>query len=540
MRLVDALQLPSLRGAQVVAGREGLEREIRWVHVVDIPEPGKWVRAGQLLLTTGYAWSHDRSGRQTAQVRSLAEAGLAALGLAVPRYVRHFSTSARREGDRLGLPLLEIPWDIPFTQITEEVHRALLGEQAELLERAEAIHRELTRVAAAAAGLQDVAASLGKLLGRSVAFEDAGGALLAHHVIADQEDEVRRQTIAQARTPKRVLRTLEREGYLEAIRRSASAVTIPAIPALGMSARVAAPIRLAGEIVGCVWVLQGERPLGDLDRRAAEQAALVAALQIARLREIEQIEQRLGSDLVTSLLDDGVEATPQLLERAAVHGFDRDASYRVALVVFDAAHSEEPESFRRRERYAARLRRHLADRGAPVLVAATHREIDLVLREDVSVADLRLEIEGEPPPRVVIGRSARGIEEIRRSCAQARALVPASVPGVVAEYDALLVPRTLLGDAEARAALVERIFGKLRGEPRGERLAQTLLALIAAGFAQNVAARQMGIHSNTLRYRLERIERALGVDLERQEDRFTLQIAAQVLSLGHKDALRHL
>ncbi|MGH7707965.1 MAG: PucR family transcriptional regulator ligand-binding domain-containing protein, partial [Vulcanimicrobiaceae bacterium] len=290
MKLADALRLPSLRAVTVVAGTAALEREIRWVHVVDIPEPAPWVRAGQLLLTTGYAWTAD-SRSMHRQIPKLAELGLTALGLAVPRYVPRFSATARREGDRVGLALLEIPWEIPFTQITEEVHRTILGEQAIAIERAEEIHRELTRVATEAAGLHDVAVTLGRLLNRSVAFEHANGTLLAHHSVA-AVDAVRRQSIERAATPKRVQRALERDGYIEAIRRTSSSVEIPAIPALGMAARLAAPIRLGGEFVGCVWIIQGDRPIGDLDRRAAEHAALIAALQIARLRELEAIEHR--------------------------------------------------------------------------------------------------------------------------------------------------------------------------------------------------------------------------------------------------------
>lgn len=40
----------------MVAGLGGVDREVRWAHVVDIPDPLPWVSAGQLLLTTGFAW----------------------------------------------------------------------------------------------------------------------------------------------------------------------------------------------------------------------------------------------------------------------------------------------------------------------------------------------------------------------------------------------------------------------------------------------------------------------------------------------------
>jgi PucR family transcriptional regulator, purine catabolism regulatory protein len=67
MKLTEILALESLEEARVVAGRRGLESDVRWAHVVEIPDPLPWVREGQLLLTTGYGWP-----RAAAEQRSLA------------------------------------------------------------------------------------------------------------------------------------------------------------------------------------------------------------------------------------------------------------------------------------------------------------------------------------------------------------------------------------------------------------------------------------------------------------------------------------
>src|SRR5690606_6088282 len=124
----------------------GMWREVRWVHIVDIPDILPWVRPGQFLLTTGYAWPRE-DAQQRDLVHSLADQGLAGIGLAVPRFFEHCPPAFRDEADRLNLPLLEIPWEIPFAQITEELHTAILAEQARLIEQSERIHRSLTQAA---------------------------------------------------------------------------------------------------------------------------------------------------------------------------------------------------------------------------------------------------------------------------------------------------------------------------------------------------------------------------------------------------------
>ena len=140
MNVREALGIESLRSAELVAGGQGLDREVRWAHVIDMPDPAPWVRPGQLLLTTGFAWPQS-DGAQREQIRQLTDAGLAAMALAVPRYLEHFTRAARDEADRRGLPLLEIPFEVPFAQITEELHRAIIAEQYRVIERAEEIHR---------------------------------------------------------------------------------------------------------------------------------------------------------------------------------------------------------------------------------------------------------------------------------------------------------------------------------------------------------------------------------------------------------------
>ncbi|HLE59500.1 MAG TPA: PucR family transcriptional regulator ligand-binding domain-containing protein, partial [Candidatus Limnocylindria bacterium] len=50
--LARALQLPPLRDARVVAGGAGMERPIRHVNVMEVPDILPWVRPDELLLTT--------------------------------------------------------------------------------------------------------------------------------------------------------------------------------------------------------------------------------------------------------------------------------------------------------------------------------------------------------------------------------------------------------------------------------------------------------------------------------------------------------
>ena len=61
--LQEALGLPALRRAlpEVVAGRAGTGRSIRWVHATERIDVGQLLRAGDLLLLAGVVWAVHRT-----------------------------------------------------------------------------------------------------------------------------------------------------------------------------------------------------------------------------------------------------------------------------------------------------------------------------------------------------------------------------------------------------------------------------------------------------------------------------------------------
>jgi purine catabolism regulator len=528
MRVRDLLDLPSFDGTRVVAGLGGLDREVRWAHVVDMPEPAPWVGDGQMLLTTGFSWPGDAAAERR-QLEALAGRRLAAIGLAVPGFVEHFSESARALADRLDLPLLEIPWDVPFAKITEELHREILTAQQNLIARSEAIHRDLTRAAGEGITLGDLAQRLGKLIERSVTIEDANFALLASHA-QGADDGARRETLAAAKTPKALLDELHRLGYLDRIRTSTVPVRVPPLPELEFAARVVCPIRVGAQVAGFVWIIEGHEPLSDLDHRAAEHASLVAALKISHQRELSLVEARLGYASFLSLLE-APSTTPLTLERARLLGFDPHVPYRAGIVLLDEALPLGRDGVMRRDAMVEKLRRFLAANGPVPMLGASLNRIPFLLQDGVEVESVDRALEGKPR-RIAFGRVAVGTDGVRASYREAAEVLGFEGTGRVVRYEAALLPRVLHGDAEARAAFVAELFGALDGRKSGAAMRAAMLRYAEEGFAFRRTASALGVHPNTLRYRLERASEATGLSFDDGDVRFRLQLAARLLRLS--------
>ncbi|HXW75785.1 MAG TPA: PucR family transcriptional regulator ligand-binding domain-containing protein [Candidatus Eremiobacteraceae bacterium] len=530
MTVREALALASLRSATVVAGGQHLDRDVRWTHVVDMPDPLPWVRPGQLLLTTGLSWPKSEAA-QRAQVAQLRDMDLAAIALAVPRFLERFPDASRDEANRVGLPLMEIPFEVPFTQITEELHRAIIAEQYEIVERSEHIHRALTRAAASGKNLDDLAHALGELLGRSVTFEDADGKLLAFYDAGGEVDHVRGETLEKAQSPPATFDALEAAGLLAAIRATDEPLRISAMPEIGMTPRVVCPIRLGSELVGLVWIIEGDVSLSELDHRAAEHAALVAALHVAHQRELATTEARLGYASFLSLLE-AEDNDPQAIERARLLGFDSEGWHRIAIAVIPEPLPLTREGFLRREAAASHIRNRLHTAGVKPLLTTSLNYVYFLIPDAVDPHAIWRGL-GDPSIALLLGRRYRGTKGARTSFLEAKSLLNYRAHGPVRHFEEALVPRVLMGDQGARDAFIEDLFGGLRARKGGHVLELALLSLAKSGFNYKKTAEALKIHLNTLRYRLSRAAEILHADLDTPETRFRLELAARLLDFAH-------
>jgi PucR family transcriptional regulator, purine catabolism regulatory protein len=520
LKLLDALALDTLKRAKIVAGAGALERTLSWVHVVDVPDPLPWVREGHFLLTTGYAWPRDESA-QYRLISELAHRGLAGLGLAVPNFFEQMPKAARQAADDHDFPLLEIPWDIPFSSITEQIHQFILSFQRELLERSEAIHRKLMKAALEAESLQDISDSLSSLIGRDVAIEHPEGGVLAY-------SEQGRP--AAVRAVSSVLHLGQQTGPDRP-----DAFHLPEMPELGLPARFVCPIHLKRELTGIVWITETSGPLGELEQRAAEYAAVVISLHLSQQRALASLERQLGYSFLESLQEGKFELTTQMVNRAQILGFDPEGVYFVGLLLIRAQVPLSRDGIIRREKLTERLRAELQALDVPPLLSISQNQVTFLIPERCdSVHSLWSRLQAKDVT-LFISRKHKGFEGVSQGYAEVCSMIPYAAAGEAARFEDLLVHRVLTGEQEARLQFMAKLFAPLKTGKNGEVLVETLIAAARSGFQLKKTAEELCIHPKTLRYRLDRAIALGGLDLDNPDTRFELQLAARILSLEAKE-----
>jgi purine catabolism regulator len=173
----DLLALPGL-GLSVVAGSDGVDRNIRWAHTSELQDPTPWLTGGELLLTTGMGLKGSPS-LQRAYIRRLVDAGLAGLGFGVGFDFDEVPPAILRAADREGFPVLEVPYPVPFLAIAEAISSRLADDRVKDAQMSVEVHERLAGLVAEGSGPADVLEEVASLAGGWAILFDVRGGVLA-------------------------------------------------------------------------------------------------------------------------------------------------------------------------------------------------------------------------------------------------------------------------------------------------------------------------------------------------------------------------
>ncbi len=529
VRIADLLKIDPLTRVRVRAGAAALDNEVRWVHLW--PETQPWIHGGELLLTTAYSWP-GVPNEQRRIIGELHRTNVAGVLFATGRFFPPIPKAVLRASQRMRLPILEARFEIVFAELTELVNQEIIRQQYTEIERSEWIHKKLTSVALEATELRDICVALAELIKKPVLIVDAAFAPLASGYSPGETDPLaqagllvasERAKLARAREPVRVTDRDGREW-------------------------IVCPIRLASDTVGYVQVsLEGAQPT-NLDLRASEHGALVAALHILRQQSVASVEARVQNSFVQALIHGEFGPATGLEERARLVGFDPQGRYVVGLLALLGKGGRKrtlggPAEFHLRERLDQALRQALREQGHPTFLGYLMNFIVMLLPAPETRTDLVSAVQllwkrvraREPriPAALTMGNAHATAGGIAYSFDEADSTLTASTGDGVFWYDDLRLTKLLRGvsDSKSLEGFYRSTVGRLQEDRRADALKQTLRSLVRSGFNQRAAARALNLHWNTMRYRVARMEELFGRPLADPTLRLELQLALEIESL---------
>lgn len=518
--LARALTLAPLRLAKVVAGSDGLERRVRHINVMEVPDILPWVQAEELLLTTAYPLRDDRAALAHL-VPDLAGKGLAGIAIKPDRYLEGIPAAVLAAADACAFPVIELPPDSSFNEIISSVLSVILNEQSLRLQRAAQIHDRFTRIVLSGGGLREIALTLEELVGRPALIVDQHGTTLAGSTDG-------------------VALTLPEAIFSGSDGREAGRAI--ALQVGGSSATVQ-PIMVDSDPYGAIIVLAAPAELSEDDLEALQFAATVAALRQVQARAVVEDDRHFQAVCLEELMSGHLTDGGVLTERAAAFGWDLFQPRAVLL-----AQAEPPSGG------DARTVRALADaarvalgpsaivweRSAQAGALVAPRRPGAEWLEEAAAALLREAARRLPGASVSIGIGLAKADPLLlwESHAEARRALEVGrwrSPGQAIAFERMGLDRLLASCSDKElAAFRETMIAPLLAYDQLHRagLVETLEAYVATRNAA-AAARQLYVHYNTVRSRLARIEELIGPFLADPERMTGLAVALHIHRRGH-------
>jgi purine catabolism regulator len=500
---------PALR-LDVLTGTDHLDRPIRWVHATELADPRAYLEGGELLLTTGMRLGKAAPALRT-YVDRLAQAGVVALAFGTGADLTHreVPTALVSACETAGMPLIEVPENTPFIQVTKAVSDLIAAQEREHLARSLDAQRALAR----ASLHEDRDGALVRRLAREI-----GGWVLLLGPRGEVLDAAPSTAHAHAPSIRPEIERLRPKG-LHAGSSSSSAGQRVVIQPVGVGAAPGATSTGPDHDQPRAYLVAAAPEPWSVATTSVVHTAVSLLSSAARdhAGHDDAIRQLRAAALALAMAG---HADSLPLTALGWSGLASGA-ISVYACVGDAGVMDDVE---KRWSAAVATGAVAAHDGAVIAVVSAHG-----LDEDAitAVCDAPGTVSG-----LRIGRSdATSLDDLGSAVRRARqaAAAPAADGGGVSEYADLAGVGLLdLIDATAGQGFSDAVLAPIADAPGGDDLLVSLDAWLAHHGQWDAAAKVLGIHRHTLRHRVRRIEQLMGRSVDDPAVRVELWFALRL------------
>lgn len=531
LKMKDIFTREHFKHAKVLAGSGGLDRVIRWVHVLEVEDFGSLIHGRELILTTGVGLHLDSSA-QLKFVRQLIESNAAGICIEKGPYFQEIHHDILELADTNDFPIIMFEETVKFVDITQELHSLIINRHHDLLRYLDTSSRKFIELSMSSNGILKILHELFNYFNRTVIFVPIQGKSFYyptdqkhfHDLLLDYFQSAEGETISQR------LLSIERESF------------------------VFMPVEGLGQTWGYLCLHTADEAPEEFHFLILDRAALAIAQILLRNRTIEERKQHSEDKFVRAVLQGRDYDTEEVISHLPFAG--PDMGYRVFVMEIQS-----PEQMINEEEWEdIKLQRSLMIRatfkrfGFFPAVSATKEEMAVIAAfpatapakaKDMFARLVRHLLQTKDRKILLganrtygVGREYNQINQLAKSYAEAKdvvALNHSSIEEKMITYDDIGVYRLLLPlkkSGELPIYVNDYLGPILTYDSQNDsHLYETLKVYLACGASKKEAAEQLFIVRQTLYHRLEKIEQLLGTDYMDANRRIAIETAIKAYEL---------
>jgi purine catabolism regulator len=129
----------------VAAGAKGLQRPVKWVHVVEVTKIRRLLKGNELILSTGVGWEKNDQ-MFVSFLEQLIECNASGLCIEIGTYTSEIPSEVIAIAEQHHFPIILFHQEVPFIEITQDIHSLLINQHYQMISDLESYSQKLQKI----------------------------------------------------------------------------------------------------------------------------------------------------------------------------------------------------------------------------------------------------------------------------------------------------------------------------------------------------------------------------------------------------------
>ncbi|MEN0644700.1 PucR family transcriptional regulator ligand-binding domain-containing protein [Alkalicoccobacillus gibsonii] len=525
MKLQTILTREPFTQLSVLAGESGLNHDINHVTMMDAPDILPYLKANDLLVTTGYHFK-DKPEEMVHLIEEMSKRHCAGLFVKTERFIQTLPQRVIDHANALEFPILKLPTDWSLGDTVNQLLSIILDKRTNELRHAINTHRQFTLQIMNGKGLNTLLARLSGLIQHPVTLTNS-----YLTPIAGQEYLLKSMPY---------LTDLAQYGYLLLPK----STEVSFCDVATKQELTVYPVHKHTNQPDLLFIRGSIAPSDHVSRLTIEQAVNVLSFERIREEAIKQTTRRIRNEFFSSFLDQTYSSTKEMENRASEFGLPVEQEYICTVGELDPLHDmwSDQSHHKEMDQLYDFLENELQSLAVPCYLFTKGEQLILLLSVNDLIEDtqafcesflelLQLRLSRFYEMTVSFGVSHvcssffavhQGFEEAQKALFQHSGWRQPSSIHFFQSTDISGLLRMI--PEKELISYYHQTYKQLRLDHLDEdqTLLQTLFMYMECQCQISETAKQLFVHRNTVVYRLEKCEELLQTSLKDPE--FTLQV----------------
>jgi purine catabolism regulator len=513
----EVLQIDTFKGCKVLAGQRGLDLPCKHITILETPEGVEWLQGKEFLLTTGYPFKNNEQ-MAVELVAKLHERQVAALGIKENRYLQHMPEEMLEQSERYGLPLIALPYELIYTETISKFYETLFYNKNQYLLGLKEMYEKLSSLIYNSTNVQQVIDVLSVLTNATIVVFDPAMNVLCLSLNANQGNCDCAKIIAELKNNHNFKKDLE-------ITSADCFINI-------------SPINSEAKTIGYVGALS-RSPANNLTRNILRYGRIILCLKIVK-EENEYLNNIKIKQAITEIIINKADLSAEFYQNIN-YAYDWGGIEKFAGICIALEDQSGKAGAVFRDNFYLMLSRSFKDKGFLITENATQFFIFCAVDSgacDAIIAKIKMlysNLHAESGLKIGISGIHPHIKFIPEMYNESRIAVEFNENAGFCYYDSLNTIKLLYplkSDRQVHEFYKETILKiKEYDHKSNSQLLNTLENYFKYDMNKKIVADKLFIHTETLRYRLNKIEQITGFSLNTAEGMFVMQMSLKLHKL---------